>query len=296
MTDIILKYASGPVIGAVIGYFTNYIAVKMLFRPHREIKVFGIRLPFTPGLIPKRQGDMAKAVGLAISQNLFTSADLQNTLFSTDNIRKISEKIISMANSEKSISDIIKPFSDENGVAVLSAKAASVITDKLILAAEKINVGKILTDIAAQTIEEKKQTLGMFSFVINDGILNPLFRSFEDKINIYVAENGHEKLYPVVEDMVFDYCGKPICEITEKTDKEKAAEILTGIIGKALPPVFEKLLSDIDIAGTVESKINGMDVSGLEALCLSVMKKELHAIVNLGALIGFLIGIVNSFI
>ena len=53
---------------------------------------------------------------------------------------------------------------------------------------------------------------------------------------------------------------------------------------------------DVHIAGTVESKINGMNVSELEALCLSVMKKELNAIVNLGALIGFIIGIVNSFI
>lgn len=50
---MIIKYIAGPVIGAVIGYFTNFIAVKMLFHPKKEIKVFGHKLPFTPGAIPK---------------------------------------------------------------------------------------------------------------------------------------------------------------------------------------------------------------------------------------------------
>ncbi|MBO4897062.1 MAG: DUF445 family protein [Clostridia bacterium] len=295
MTDLI-RYLSGPLIGSVIGYFTNYIAVKMLFRPHREIKLFGVRLPFTPGLIPKRQGDMAKAVGNAISRNLFTSSDLSKTFFSEENMRKVSEKIIALTDSEKSIAEIIESVSAESDASVISAKAANVITDKLIDAAEKMNAGKVLTDIAADTIEEKKQSLGMFAFIINDGILNSLLESFERKINKYIAEKGHEKLYPPIEDMVFEYCRKPICELSAKTDKEKAVDMLNDILKRALPPVFEKLLSDIDIAGTVESKINAMNVSELEELCLSVMKKELNAIVNLGALIGFIIGIVNSFI
>ena len=38
-----------------------------------------------------------------------------------------------------------------------------------------------------------------------------------------------------------------------------------------------------------------MDVLEIEELVLSVMKKELDTIVNLGALIGFVIGIVNIF-
>ena len=297
MTDMIIKYASGPLIGAVIGYFTNYIAVKMLFRPHREIRLFGIRLPFTPGLIPKRQGDMARAVGNAISQTLFTSNDLQSTILTGENVKKISEGIISMADSDKSISDILDSFSeDRSNTPVWSAKTSEIVTDKLIKAADKVNVGKIITDVAAETIEEKKQSLGMFSFIINDGILNSLFESFEKKINKYVAEKGHDKLYPQVENIVFDYMNKPMRELTEDIDREKAVKIISDIIEKALPAAFKNLLAEIDIAGTVEKKINAMDVAELETLCLSVMKKELNAIVSLGALIGFIIGIVNSFI
>ena len=53
------------------------------------------------------------------------------------------------------------------------------------------------------------------------------------------------------------------------------------------------LTSKIDIAAVVEDKINRMDVREFEKLVLSVMKKELQAVVNLGALIGFVIGLIN---
>ena len=48
-----LQNLSGPIIGAIIGYCTNYIAVKMLFYPRNEVKVCGHKVPFTPGAIPK---------------------------------------------------------------------------------------------------------------------------------------------------------------------------------------------------------------------------------------------------
>ena len=52
----------------------------------------------------------------------------------------------------------------------------------------------------------------------------------------------------------------------------------------------------IDIAGIIEDKINGMAVEDLEVMVLKVMKKELDTIVNLGALIGLLLGLVNLLI
>ena len=43
------------IVGSVIGYATNWLAIKMLFRPLREKRLLGVRLPFTPGLIPKEK-------------------------------------------------------------------------------------------------------------------------------------------------------------------------------------------------------------------------------------------------
>ena len=67
-----------PVVGVVIGYFTNDIAIKMLFRPYRTIYIGGRRVPFTPGLIPSNQERLAKRVADTIMGSLLTPKELQN--------------------------------------------------------------------------------------------------------------------------------------------------------------------------------------------------------------------------
>lgn len=64
-------------IGGVIGYFTNDIALKMLFRPYRPIYIAGRRLPFTPGLIPSNQERLAQRVADTIMGSLLTPEELQ---------------------------------------------------------------------------------------------------------------------------------------------------------------------------------------------------------------------------
>lgn len=60
------------VIGALIGGFTNYIAIKMLFRPYYPIYIFGRQLPFTPGLIPKRREELSLKIGEMVTGHLLT--------------------------------------------------------------------------------------------------------------------------------------------------------------------------------------------------------------------------------
>ena len=50
--EIITTYVLPPLVGAVIGYFTNLIAVKMLFYPRKPVYLFGHQLPLTPGTEP----------------------------------------------------------------------------------------------------------------------------------------------------------------------------------------------------------------------------------------------------
>jgi len=71
-------FAAPPVVGGVIGYFTNDIAIKMLFRPYRAIYVGQRQLPFTPGLIPRNQERLAKRISDTIMGSLLTPEELQN--------------------------------------------------------------------------------------------------------------------------------------------------------------------------------------------------------------------------
>ncbi|MEB3828124.1 DUF445 domain-containing protein [Phormidium sp. CCY1219] len=71
-------YFVPPIAGGVIGYFTNDLAIKMLFRPYRAYYIGKRRVPFTPGLIPRNQARLAKRVADTIMGSLLTPEELQN--------------------------------------------------------------------------------------------------------------------------------------------------------------------------------------------------------------------------
>lgn len=71
-------FVAPPVVGGIIGYFTNDIAIKMLFRPYRPYYLRGRQLPFTPGLIPRNQERLAKRIADTIMGSLLTPEELQN--------------------------------------------------------------------------------------------------------------------------------------------------------------------------------------------------------------------------
>ncbi len=53
---------SKPIVGAIIGYTTNWLAIKMLFKPPHEAKYIGkLKVPFTPGLIPRERERIARS-------------------------------------------------------------------------------------------------------------------------------------------------------------------------------------------------------------------------------------------
>jgi uncharacterized membrane protein YheB (UPF0754 family) len=71
-------YLAPPLAGAVVGYFTNDVAIKMLFRPYEAKYISKYRVPFTPGLIPSNQERLAKRISDTIMGSLLTPSELQN--------------------------------------------------------------------------------------------------------------------------------------------------------------------------------------------------------------------------
>jgi uncharacterized membrane protein YheB (UPF0754 family) len=76
----IITYGAPPLIGALIGYLTNYVAIRMLFRPLKPWRIFGVRLPMTPGVIPGKRHELAVNIGKMVGGHLLTSSDVQKAL------------------------------------------------------------------------------------------------------------------------------------------------------------------------------------------------------------------------
>ena len=74
----ILLYISPPILGGLIGYYTNDIAIKMLFRPYKAVYILGQKVPFTPGLIPSNQERLGQNIANAIMKSLLTPEEMQN--------------------------------------------------------------------------------------------------------------------------------------------------------------------------------------------------------------------------
>ncbi len=77
---VALNYASPPVVGAFIGYLTNMVAIKMLFRPLHAWRIFGVRVPFTPGVIPSKRDELAINMGEMVGEHLLTSKEIGQAL------------------------------------------------------------------------------------------------------------------------------------------------------------------------------------------------------------------------
>jgi uncharacterized membrane protein YheB (UPF0754 family) len=70
-----------PLLAGIIGWFTNWLAVKMLFRPRVSQRILGFTFQ---GVIPKRRSDIAQVIGKTIEQELLTHGDLQEALKKVD--------------------------------------------------------------------------------------------------------------------------------------------------------------------------------------------------------------------
>ncbi|MFZ9737913.1 MAG: DUF445 domain-containing protein, partial [Prochlorotrichaceae cyanobacterium] len=94
----IAYYFIPPIAGGIIGYFTNDLAIQMLFRPYRARYLFGRRIPFTPGLIPSNQDRLARRISDAIMGSLLTP----------DELNKLTRKLLETERTQSAILWLLK--------------------------------------------------------------------------------------------------------------------------------------------------------------------------------------------
>lgn len=241
-----LEKLAGPIIGALIGYCTNYIAVKMLFYPKQEVRIFGRKLPFTPGAIPKGKPRLARAIGIIVADDLLTEDDIK-------------QKMISLETENAVVDQIVQ----EAGKAV------------------------------------KAKTKGsMLEMFLNDEMLNSLIQPVGGEIVKYINEKGPDFIKEELETKIDTLGEQSVIDLCNHMNISEGAvrKIVADFYHKAIDSVIGKLIGNLNIAEIIEDKINAMNVDSLEKLVLTVMKKELDTIVNLGALVGAVLGVLNIII
>lgn len=297
----ILEIIAGPAIGAVIGYCTNYIAVKMLFRPLKPVKIGNKTLPFTPGIIPKGQGRMARALGQAVGEHLLTKEDFEKMLLSEDIknavVDAVLQKIEKLKDTEASLVEFLSQYTGQEEYDLMRDKLEDYITEKITEGVENLDIGAIIVEEGTKEIKEKFKG-GMLSMFLNDDLIQSVATPIGNKVDEYIKENREEKIRPAVVAQLAAAENKSVAqwvEIFPVSDK-KFRQIIENIYVKFVNEKAEELAEKFHVAEIVEEKINAMDVLELENLLLGIMKKELNAVVSLGAVIGFILGLLNIWI
>lgn len=284
-----LHYIAGPLIGAIIGYFTNFLAVKMLFHPRTEKKLFGRTLPFTPGVIPKNKPRLAHAIGQAVANVLLTKEDIAG-LLTDDTLNQASTALV--AGSGVFSTGTVEDLARRAGIEDLNTqRVEDLLTDQILESLQSMDFGGTVEQKARELLAAKP----MLAFLPLDSIL----ASVTEKVNDFVAsEECRAKIAVTVHEKAEQVLRAPTGELLSSMNlSETAVEgFLSATMRKLADSGLEPLMERINIAGIIEDKINAMDVADFEDLVMSVMKNELNAIVNLGFFIGLIIGIVNIFI
>lgn len=126
-----------PILGGIIGYFTNWLAIKMLFFP-REAKYIGkFKIPLTPGIIPKGKDKIAKKIAKAAEEHLLNKETIKSNIFTDANKEKIyiflKNNLENLKNKNLTLGEFIKSIGvvEENLVDFITEKLKQILLNEI---------------------------------------------------------------------------------------------------------------------------------------------------------------------
>ncbi len=297
-----LTYLARPLIGAVIGYITNDIAIRMLFRPRTAKYIFGFKVPFTPGLIPKEKSRIAASIGDAISKNLMNREVLEKTLLSADMLDKIRNGINGFVETQRhndaTVEEFLLCFLSPDDIKYMSENISVDLSAQIHTALSSSGLGpKIARIVVAHVMEKVKNgMLGIFGADQVIGLIaSPVEKLLAKNIDEMLANNSQAMVESLIDDQIGNFMEKPVRSLLtgREAQIEMAVDTIMSLYTTLVTEQLPRILDAINISGIIESRINEMDVKESEKLILEVMNRELKAIVWLGALLGFVMGCIN---
>ncbi|MCL2190247.1 MAG: DUF445 family protein [Defluviitaleaceae bacterium] len=288
----ILSFLIPPVLGAIIALSTNWIAIVMLFRPHREVRLFGIKIPFTPGLVPRERARLGRKLGEAIGRHLLTPEVLADTLADLSQWPlpnfTVGEALgkIGLKRTER-LKDALKKAADylvenaENALKEFPTRFP-VMDQKLAELTSRV-VKESVSGLASMFVKKDKVYGNIKDWLIEylsseenrEALRTRIYQGIDNIAETYLAEQGAGEMH-------------------EKLLAYNIREVLNALpLHKIMATIATYVAKNIPIADMVERKMATYDVAEAEAMILSVVGRELKIIVALGGVFGFLIGLLS---
>lgn len=342
----VLKIIVPIAVGAMIGYFTNALAIRMMFRPRRPVFIGKWQLPFTPGIVPKNQSRIAAAVSRAVSGQLFTQEDLvaqlkgsaakeeiagklADAVFSPDlTIRSLSsaapspdpalpepaavrDKPAAADTADAHAPDpvlcdaTVSPDEDPNETGEsgkvrhtgTAEKIGAFVADRVAEKLSQADLHDAIEDLVWEGVQEYRKN-PVVALFLNESAVDAICAKVESALRSYVNGDGRRVISGLVTDEARRMADMPLSELADQAglNRDRVADVLNATLDRFVEQFGASFSEKADIGGIVRRKIEEMDPAQLEELVMSVMKRELQAVINLGALLGAVIGVINILI
>ncbi|WP_110928989.1 DUF445 domain-containing protein [Bacillus massiliglaciei] len=241
MEDVWIKIGFMIIIGALIGGFTNLLAIRMLFRPYKAIHVFGKRLPFTPGLIPKRQEELASQLGKLVVEHLITPESIERKVLNgtaQQNLtRFLQREARNFLASEQSLDEILKEYGLEDTAKSLESNVQQYVLARYDAWMDK-NRDKSLDELLPSQLQGKaaESIPAVSQFIVSKGteyfnspagkarleiMIDDFFKERGKMMNLIQMFLGNEKIIDKIHPEIIKFLQQP-----------RTSELLTVLIQK----------------------------------------------------------------
>ncbi|HZS09772.1 MAG TPA: DUF445 family protein [Blastocatellia bacterium] len=262
------------VVATLHGYGAAWLAVKMLFRPHHPIHVFGWQLPLTPGMLPKERGRFIEALSTVIAERLLDIETIADELMKLD----LHGEITTLAQRE-----YLQHSQSESTIQIV----AEHLRERLYQLRDSVEKRWEITRALRKIVEEEMgRRFSLLRRMAADYFLDDeaLYRIVGDSIN-KLAEQIADSLY------VRTTIAQAMAQIPE-TVLSRGPVVQTSTINNFVMTLSQRL----DFRAILINRLSALSNEDIEQLVMETAGREIRAIVWFGAGIGFVVGVVQTLI
>jgi uncharacterized membrane protein YheB (UPF0754 family) len=304
----IILFFIPPIVGCFIGYITNVIAIKLLFRPLKEIRILGVRLPFTPGILPRQRFRLAQSIGGMVERELLTAEIIRQRLARDDVREKMSGAISVFTQNilDKSPKELLESSKDFLSLRISQAveKIYPLFTSLLLEFLNRYEIRKEMEARGRILLRNIFLKLNVFQrFFISAGQYDTTLEQKMPEIIDELIESAEELLKDT---KVKKTLTEAILSLTKKDknltalldigrdDKKKLDDFIFDKLMTAADGRIENILASIDVKSLVSERIDSLDMLRVERIVLDVMSDQFKWVEIFGGILGFLIGMFQS--
>ena len=287
--DIVLP----PLVGAVIGCSTNYLAIKMLFRPLRPVMIGRFRVPFTPGIVPRRKNELAGILGKAIVDKFWGSDDLEVVFMSDSFKNAVADRVAMLLNNPDTKLSFLASEQESKVMRKLKDELCVRIQASIL----KSDLSKLISEQGVLILRDRFGD-GLIASVLTEKTISAISVPLAEQMEKYMLENGRALIMPLIEREMNELSREPVSNIINQImpDGDAQRDLIGDVYVRFMNTHVRPIVESIDVGGMITDKVRQLNAGDIESLVLAVVRRELRFVVWLGAFIGAVIGAVNIFI